>query len=134
MVDGALVSELREPLAAWGVRVPPLAPERPEAPPAPDAPTAQSAALPDSAAPAETPELAEELARAERLARIAVSDIILYNEEKFAGAIRSSDPLATMREQVEEGRALLRGRIAEEVFTRRDFVGEELLRVARERA
>ena len=72
--------------------------------------------------------------RAERLARIAVSDIVLYNEEKFAAAVRSEDPLQAMRDEVEEGRALLRGRIEEAVFATRDFVGDELLRQVRERA
>ncbi len=84
--------------------------------------------------PAAPPADDEELARAERLARIAVSDIVLYNEEKFAAALRSGDPLQAMRDEVEEGRALLRGRIDSAVFEQRDFVGEELMRVAGERA
>jgi hypothetical protein len=142
--DAALES-IREPLVAWGLRVPRRAPEPRESAPAPvpqpipagpeaSVPAAASAPAADAGGIGEAGEFADELARAERLARIAVSDIVLYNEEKFAAALQSEDPLQTMRDELEEGRALLRGRIAQEVFAQRDFVGDELARVARERA
>jgi hypothetical protein len=78
--------------------------------------------------------LAEERAKAERLARIIVSDIILYNEEKFADALRRDCVVETMSPDLEEGRALFRERIDERVREEQDYLVEELLRVARLRA
>jgi predicted Zn finger-like uncharacterized protein len=98
---------------------PPPAPARPAAPPA-------------RPAPAE-PEQAAEIARAERLARIIVSDIVLYNPERFEAAIRSGDVVAAMAAELEEGRAHFRERIPERIRERKDFLGEELVRVARQR-
>jgi hypothetical protein len=77
------------------------------------------------------PELAADVARAERLARIIVSDIVLYNPDRFEAALRSADVVAGMAAELEEGRAHFRERIPERVRERRDFLGEELLRVAR---
>lgn len=116
--------------------MPPPSVETPPVPAmrSPSVETPAAPAMPSAAATGATEEEAEEIARAERLARIAVSDIVLYNEEKFAAALRSEDPLLAMRDEVEDGRALLRGRIAETVFGQRDFVGDELLRLVRERA
>ncbi len=79
--------------------------------------------------------LAAERAKAERLARIIVSDIALYNPEKFAAAARSGeDPLATMRDELEEGRALFRERIDASVRAERDHLAEELIRVVKARS
>lgn len=83
--------------------------------------------------PASGSAVEEALERAERLARIAISDIVLYNEEKFDAALRSGDVLSGMRDEVEEGRALLRDRIDPDVFAQRDFIADELLRVAERR-
>ncbi|HTY19380.1 MAG TPA: response regulator, partial [Myxococcota bacterium] len=77
--------------------------------------------------------LAAERANAERLARIIVSDIVLYNPEKFASALRSSSVVAAMRDELEEGRALFRERIGDAVRGERDYLAEELLRVAESR-
>ena len=63
-----------------------------------------------------------------------VSDIILYNQEKFDAAIRDGNVLEAMHDELQEGRALLSGRVAESVRELRDFVAEELERVARSRA
>ncbi len=78
-------------------------------------------------------ELDELRAKAERLARIIVSDIVLYNEQKFAAAVAGGDVLRSMAAELDEGRALLAGRIDEGVRGTRDFVADELLRVARSR-
>ncbi len=98
-------------------------PPRVEAAPAPIAPRA--AADP----------LAAERAKAERLARIIVSDIALYNPEKFAAAARSGgDALAAMHDELEEGRALFRERIDARVRAERDHLAEELVRAAKARS
>jgi predicted Zn finger-like uncharacterized protein len=103
--------------------------------PAPTAPPEQPAAtkhpLGRIAAPADT--LVAERAQAERLARIIVSDIVLYNEEKFGAAVRSGSVLETLRDELQEGRALFRERIDPRVRDERDFLADELVRVARGR-
>ncbi|MBS1104982.1 MAG: response regulator receiver protein [Deltaproteobacteria bacterium] len=77
--------------------------------------------------------LAAARAQAERLARIIVSDIVLYNQEKFGAAVRSGGVLEAMRDELQEGRALFRERIDAQVRDERDFLADELLRVARGR-
>jgi predicted Zn finger-like uncharacterized protein len=87
------------------------------------------------AAPAPKPAadpLAAERAQAERLARIIVSDIVLYNEEKFAAAVRTGD-LESLQGELAEGRALFRERIDASVREERDYLADELARVARSR-
>ncbi|MCU0669485.1 MAG: zinc-ribbon domain-containing protein [Myxococcota bacterium] len=76
--------------------------------------------------------LAAERAQAERLARIIVSDIVLYNEEKFAAAVRTGD-LESLQGELAEGRALFRERIDASVREERDYLADELARVARSR-
>ncbi len=155
---GILPEELpsREPLArevrpgSVPVEAPvPAAPSRPVASPAPEpvaAPRVPSLAeaprMAEAAAaavrraqvppaPAPEPDVAADVTRAERLARIIVSDIVLYNPERFESAIRSGDVLEAMATEMEEGRAHFRERIPERIRERRDFLGEELVRVAR---
>lgn len=77
--------------------------------------------------------LAVERAQAERLARIIVSDIVLYNEAKFSAAVRSGGVLEAMRDELKEGRALFHERIDVQVRDERDFLADELVRVARAR-
>ncbi len=72
--------------------------------------------------------------RAERLARIIVSDIILYNEEKFAEAVRRGTVREAMGPDLEEGRALFRDRVDPRVRAERDHLMDELLRAASARA
>jgi hypothetical protein len=106
-----------------------------------DAPTAARAvAAPTAAVPAAAPAaapaddgLGEQRAKAERLARIIVSDIVLYNEEKFAAAVRAGNVLERLGSDLEEGRALFRERIDARVRAERDHLADELLRVARAR-
>jgi predicted Zn finger-like uncharacterized protein len=137
------------PDALWpilnGFRMP-LAGEQssPASLPAPPAPAVVPAAAvpaapqlaPVSAAPvrafaaAADAVLGSEVAKAERLARIVVSDIILYNQEKFDAAIQADNVVAAMDAELAEGRALFAQRIDASVRETRDFLTEELLRVA----
>jgi CheY-like chemotaxis protein len=98
----------------------PVAPA-PVAPPSPE--QAPSGARPDSG----------EQSQAERLARIIVSDIVLYNEEKFAAAVQAGNVLDAMQAELEEARTLFRDRIDARVREQRDFLGQEIQRVARSR-
>jgi hypothetical protein len=103
--------------------LPELAPEIPPA----------SVPVPEPPAVQEDDGLAEERAKAERLARIIVSDIVLYNDEKFADAVRRGCVLEKMSPDLEEGRDLFRSRIDDRVCEEQDYLVEELLRVARVR-
>jgi CheY-like chemotaxis protein len=67
-----------------------------------------------------------QVAAAERLARIIVSDIILYNEAKFASGVEDGDVAAAVKEELAEGSTLFCQRIPEEVRKQRDFLAEEL--------
>jgi len=84
-------------------------------------------------APAANPALAAEVGRAERLARIIVSDVVLYNEEKLDAAIRAGNVSESFESEMQEGRGHFAQRIDARVREMRDFLGEELLRVARAR-
>src|SRR5262245_36930913 len=85
------------------------------------------------AAPAGDPALAAEIGRAERLARIIVSDVVLYAEDKLDAAIRANKVLETFEAEMQEGRGHFAQRIDARVRELRDFLSEELLRVARAR-
>jgi CheY-like chemotaxis protein len=129
--DPAPTSAPPSPVPASGSS-PEAAPQRA---PAPLAPTRGVA--PARTAPAATREgdgLAEQRAKAERLARIIVSDIVLYNEDRFAEAIRRGSVLEMLSSELEEGRDLFRSRIDARVRGERDHLADELLRVARLRA
>jgi hypothetical protein len=82
------------------------------------------------AAPAVGSADASEIAKAERLARIVVSDIVLYNQEKFDAAVHSGDVVAAMDAELAEGRTLFAQRIEAGVRESRDFLTDELLRIA----
>jgi predicted Zn finger-like uncharacterized protein len=104
-------------------------------PPAPSvAPVAVVEAPPDpqpsQQAAAAAPVSEAEIAKAERLARIVVSDIILYNQEKFDAAVSEDNVVMAMDAELAEGRTLFSQRIDARVREQRDFLGEELLRVA----
>ena len=110
-------------------------------PPAPtpefEVPASETKVEPEVAPQAPTPGLddpmMEERSNAERLARIIVSDIALYQPEKFAEAIRDGNPVEAMEAEIAEGRVLFAQRIDEGVRAERDFIVDELLRVAKER-
>jgi CheY-like chemotaxis protein len=113
---------------------PAVTPEPPPAPAAPPTSTPVAATTPEPAAARDDDGLGEERAKAERLARIIVSDIILYNEEKFADALRRGCVEEVMGPDLEEGRDLFRDRIDARVREERDYLVTELLRVANLRA
>ncbi len=71
---------------------------------------------------------------AERLARVAVSDIILYNEEKFAKAVSEGNIATLLQSELDEARHMFEQRVPEEVRALRDFLFEELERRAAARA
>jgi predicted Zn finger-like uncharacterized protein len=90
----------------------------------------KTAAVPTAGA---DPALAAEIGRAERLARIIVSDVVLYNEEKLDAAIRAGNVIESFESEMQEGRGHFAQRIDARVRELRDFLAEELLRVARAR-
>lgn len=58
----------------------------------------------------------EEAAR--RLARAIASDLSLYNEEKILGGIRDDNLFEAMSEEIEEGRALFKSRVAGDLYAK----------------
>ena len=82
---------------------------------------------------AEDPERTAERERAQRLARLAVSEKVLYQPEKFDQATLDGTLEQTLDLEIQEARALLRQRIGEEVRAESDFIIDELNRVAQER-
>ena len=109
----------------------PIAPlERVE--PIPSTPPPQQTESPVPTSGDEPP--GEEVATAERLARIIVSDIILYNQEKFEASLHAGNIVDAMEAELAEGRSLFVARIDQSLRDKRDFLAEELLRVARLRS
>lgn len=58
----------------------------------------------------------EEAAR--RLARAIASDLSLYNEEKIVQGITGDNLYQTIAEEIEEGRALFKSRVAPDLFAK----------------
>jgi hypothetical protein len=58
----------------------------------------------------------EEAAR--RLARAIASDLSLYNEEKILLGVQNDNLFSTLSEEVEEGRALYKSRVAPDLYQR----------------
>lgn len=58
----------------------------------------------------------EEAAR--RLARAIASDLSLYNEEKIVQGIQGDNLFDTLAEEIEEGRALFKSRVAPELYAK----------------
>jgi len=81
----------------------------------------------------EDPGIAEKVEQAERLARIVVSDIVLYSKEKFEAAVQAGNVLEAMQPEIAEGRSLFTARVDASIQEMRDFLTEELLRVAEAR-
>ena len=136
---GKLPVELpQQPRAAESASAEPLplpAPEPlPPPQPAPAAPADAEADLPQPAArksrrqPTGSGSDDPAVVSAERLARIAVSDIILYNEEKFAKGVSEGNAIANLEPELGEARHLFEQRVPEEVRNMRDFLIEELER------
>jgi predicted Zn finger-like uncharacterized protein len=126
-------------LARLGVAVRAPAPEAPPVPAPISAPLRSVAPSPRPPAAAAAPAAADaaagdpEIAKAERLARIVVSDIVLYNPDKFTAAVAAGNVVAAMADELAEGRTLFEQRIGSALRARRDFLVDELLRVARSR-
>jgi CheY-like chemotaxis protein len=106
---------------------------KPAAAPAPVRPPAPAPAAVAPPRPRRDDGLEEERAKAERLARIVVSDIVLYNEERFAAAARAGNVVEAMAADLAEGRHLFEERIDPRVRAERDHLTDELLRSARQR-
>ena len=110
---------LARPLAQLGIgECPPVAPTPPAAPPPEPRPAAKrpkAASDPDPA-----------IAAAERLSRIIVSDIILYNEDRFDQAAQQGDVQAALADDLVEAKKLFEQRIPAEIRAKRDFLGIEL--------
>jgi predicted Zn finger-like uncharacterized protein len=128
------VSPQATPAAAQAVPTAPPAPQEaapqvvPTAPPAP-----QQAAPPQTPAAPAAPAPSPELEKAERLARIIVSDIVLYNQEKFDAAIQNGNVLEALASELAEGYALFAERVDPAVGEAQELLGKELLRIARSR-
>jgi hypothetical protein len=58
----------------------------------------------------------EEAAR--RLARAIASDLSLYNEEKIVRGIENDNLFGELTEEIEEGRALYKSRVAPQLYQR----------------
>jgi len=113
--------------------VAPATPAAPKAEPSPAA--AQKPAAAPTPAPAATePGVAEKIEQAERLARIVVSDIVLYSKEKFEAAVAAGNVLAAMQPEIAEGRTLFAARVDPAIQEMRDFLADEMLRVAAARS
>jgi CheY-like chemotaxis protein len=119
----ALVSPSARPAAPMETSSAPLATPEILAPDQPE--RSPSEALDGDADP--------EIANAERLARIIVSDIVLYNQKKFEAAVLAGNVIEALQGEIAEGASLFAGRVDPRIREARDFLGDELLRVARER-
>ena len=89
---------------------------------------------PDATNGGEDPSIGAEREKALRLARIAVSEMALYQPERFDEASRAGTLEEIFALEVNEARLLLRQRIGEQVRAETDFVLDELQRVAAERS
>jgi hypothetical protein len=58
----------------------------------------------------------EEAAR--RLARAIASDLSLYNEEKIVQGIQGDNLFDALQDEIEEGRALFKSRVAPELYAK----------------
>lgn len=124
---------------------PPVMPPRPVVAPAPAAPVAaKPIAAPRAPAPVAAPAKPTvfsrpvpssdpEIAAAERLARIAVSDVILYNEAKFAAAAQAGNVAKALASELAEARQHFDSRVSPVLRQKRDFLNEELERRAAQR-
>jgi predicted Zn finger-like uncharacterized protein len=110
---------------------PKLAPAR--VPAATMAATAAPATMPPARPARPVPSSDPDIAAAERLARIAVSDVILYNEPKFAAAIKAGNVVKALAIEIEEARQHFNSRVSPILRQNRDFLREELERRAAQR-
>jgi len=79
------------------------------------------------------PALEEERDKARRLARVIVSDVVLYNSDKFDAALREGNLAEALAGGLAEAREFFRQKVDARVADERDYLADELTRVARER-
>ena len=127
--DPPPVSAPAAPVEPPEVRAPVAERERPPAP-LPPAPAVEPAQAPAG----DQDSLASAITAAERLARVIVSDVVLYNPEKFEAGMRDGNVAEVLSAEMEEGRSHFMQRVDPRVRDERDFLNEELLRVARSRS
>jgi hypothetical protein len=63
----------------------------------------------------------QDKAKAIRLARAIASDISLYNEEKIIKSIEADNLFDALKDEIEEGRALYKGRISPELYAQSNY-------------
>lgn len=74
----------------------------------------------------------EEMKRgALRLAELIVADVALYHGEEFVAAVRGNTRNEEVMRDLEAGRVLLRGLVADDTLTGKDLIGEALVRFMR---
>ena len=140
----APISPITAPPASEAASEPSLAPVQPPASPSPIAPLEPAPpsapppapleqAPPPAPAPAAPGPVDPEVEKAERLARIIVSDVILYNPEKFEAGVQGGDVVERLAGELEEGYALFAQRVDSSVYEPREFLQRELVRVAKSR-
>ena len=65
---------------------------------------------------------------------VDLADYVRHGADEFAAGVASGDVLGSLANALDEGRDLFRQRIDERVRSERDYVEDELQRVAKERA
>lgn len=139
-IEGSELSEQLGPvLSGFGYAIRQTEPLREPAPdvarPAaldsrPPVPQAESVAAP---AVREDDGLSDSRADAERLARVIVSDILLYHPAQFESGLASGQLAEALEIPIAEGRSFFAQRADSRVRDERDYILEELARVAKER-
>lgn len=127
------VADLATPAPSATEPVPaPISAPVPTDPPSPAETATPTTVAPAAVAPPASASVEEdpEIARAERLARIIVSDVVLYNEEKFAAAVRAGNVVEVMDADMQEGRSHFEQRVPAALRASRDFLTEALVRSA----
>ena len=130
LAQGGIVAGAPAPAAAPVPTPAPVPAPKPAARLAPEPPR-EPAPAPEVRRPRRDDGLEEERAKAERLARIVISDIVLYNEERFAAAARAGNVFEAMSGDLAEGRQLFEERIDPRVRAERDYLKDELIRSAK---
>lgn len=64
------------------------------------------------------PKIIDNQTRAVQLARAIASDIQLYNRDKVEKGLRADNLFAALKDEIEEGRELFRGRVTKDMFER----------------
>jgi len=143
-----LSEQLGPVLSSFGYAIPRSAPPRETAPAAdavraPAADAVRTPAAGPSSSPVGQPVaatcggeddgLAACRSEAERLARVIVSDILLYHPAQFDAGLASGQLAQALDAPIAEGRGFFAQRVDPRVREERDYILEELERVARER-